>query len=203
MRVGDGDGDGGGGDGGVSLPELASWQGWHCDAGLFTALSAPTVRCGAGGACACDGDAGLVVLVGEAGVAHRVLIPADAVAVQVGEAAAILSAGRLRATPHCVTAGAAELAACACAGGGAACRLSRSRQMLVLFCQPAWATPMLPLSALSGGGDDAAQCERVRAAAAAGVPPALRAQLPSLASRWRPGAAYTAWAASCASAYYA
>jgi hypothetical protein len=197
----------------AALHALASLQNWHCDLGLFTVLSAPAVRmCGGGGggggggsaAGGDDGGCGLVVLA--AGGARLVLIPPGAVAVQVGEAAAILSAGRLRATPHCVTAG----GSCAAAGGRGRCA---SREIVALFSQPAWATPLRPHAALAaaassggdggngGGGDDAALCASVLASSAAAAGDA-RALLPSLAARWAPGDEYGAFVRASAAAYY-
>ena len=124
------------------LRALASWQGWHADIGLFTALAAPTLRCGSAAREPCPrcsagdgGDGGLVVYV--RGAPLRVRIPRGCVAVQVGEAAQIMTAGGLRATPHCVTMGGS--------GGGGSCDAPselRCRQMMVVFTQPAWGAPL-------------------------------------------------------------
>jgi len=61
------------------------------------------------------------------GAEHKVAAPRDSVLFQIGEAAQILTAGALMATPHAVQAG--EMAAC-------------SREAFALFVEPAWDEPL-------------------------------------------------------------
>ena len=211
---------------------LASWQGWHRDHGLLTAVASPTLRCGGtggsvSGECACTSAAGLVVLPSSGGPPRLLHIPEGYAAVQAGEAGFMLSGGRLLAAPHCVTAGVAVApardvasataasvsaiaheSACACACGADVCARTRCRQALVLFCQPAWQAAVSP--AVSRGASDAsasaaaaAAALAVAAAADAAAPPDIAARLPSLAARWTaPGPAYADFARATASAHY-
>jgi len=106
-------------------------------------------------------------------------IPRGAVAVQAGEAGAILSRGALAAAPHCVLRPAGG-------GGGAA------RAQFVVFTQPAWGAP------LGEAGEAPGAVLAAAAAAAEGVAGAT----PPLAGRWEPGIAYGEFARRTAAAYY-
>ena len=237
-----------------ALAALGSWQGWHFDYGLLTAIAPPVYHLRrSGGAAGCDGgeaaaettmvpeaavaalQAGLAVLLrrpweqrpshagacaggihgvdsdGEAGPGGEeawepqlVHTPADCVAVQVGEAAQILSGGRLAATLHCVTRPPARGAPCAAGGAagdeGEGAHDARngdtddqpgdddvahlSRSTAVLFLQPAWGQRMG-----AGGGDvDGADAVARRAAVlAASAPQCSLGLAPALATRWAPG----------------
>lgn len=154
----------------------------------------------------------------EAFLPVRVHIPPYCIAVQVGEAAQILSGGQLVATPHCV----ARPTLAATRGVGAASRIVGvegagaaeasleqqqqrmlrllSRQIFVVFLQPAWTDDMRPqtasgvpqLSGPTGSGAGAAAdqcpCARARAAVLAGSEAATAAMggiVPPLAVRWQ------------------
>jgi len=154
------------------------WQPWHYDYGLFTALASPAYESVAarggvrrGAAPPPCGAAGLVVRAGGARGDVPVHVPPGCVAVQVGEAAQILSGGRLAAAAHAV------IAPPRAAGGAAAAdELLLARAALVVFCLPPWAAR---LPAATPAARDAAL-----AAAAAPPPPGV----PPLAARWLGGA---------------
>lgn len=220
----------------LALRRVADWQGWHFDYGLLTALVSPVYCCddGAAGAashcsCACQRPAesspqrrqlcccgdGLVVFDPRSMCPVRISIPpnADVVAIQVGEAAQILSGGRLAATAHCVQRppgtlfpGAAPDASephdrlvTTTTASASACL---SRQTFVVFMQPAWSTPMVPsLAAASVRHAARGPSQSTQAAAAAmhrdqresvlassqRVCDVLSRLLPPLASRWNWG----------------
>lgn len=184
----------------VPLAALAGWQQWHYDYGLFTALAAPVLRAADGAVvdAATCGAAGLVVLrttADGAAVPTLVTIPPDAVAVQVGEAAQLLSHGALTATPHCV------LRPCSCAAAAAAAARAGgphpatvSRQILVVFNQPPWDTRLPP--------PPPPQVAESAAGAATGADAALAALLPRLAARWRPDATFSDFSTATTRAYY-
>lgn len=271
------------------LPELASWQGWHFDYGLFTALTGPSYsleRPRNGGddgdqvdAVGCAGsddvtaaigagsDCGLVVLrrrpqrlapalpvdTTNAGFeppisppspattgptsAHAaapsspldaayepvvVHIPDDCIAVQIGEAAQILSGGRLAATPHCVRKPTAPILRPPQPNdeegevdSGAARLLDPaliSRQTFVVFCQPAWDAIMTPSGSESADGASmvpAPACtspqtrSHVRVLSASeGSTSMLSTLLPPLASRWAPGISYSDFSKRTTKAYF-
>jgi isopenicillin N synthase-like dioxygenase len=80
-----------------------SWIGWHNDSGFLTALA---------GDCYVNDETGEVIpnpdpeaglyVVDRTGESVRVEIPADCMAVQLGECVQIVTGGALQATPHCV-----------------------------------------------------------------------------------------------------
>lgn len=258
------------------LAGLGSWQHWHYDYGLLTALCAPGYRlparacagdtvCRAAGAipdatssdgcsrCAgavdvtgddgaaalldgCDGaeSAGLVVLApaaavrratarlhleaaggagsaaadeaaddaaadsdaaSEAFVPVRIHIPPYCVAVQVGEAAQIISGGRLVATPHCVARPAMPVVAASAADAHRQTVLRQlSRQMFVVFLQPPWAEDLRPAAGLAApgegsGADTECPCERSKRGVLAGSEAATAVMggiVPPLGLRWNP-----------------
>lgn len=170
-------------------PTSPLWQEWHKDYGLFTAISAPSYF-----TCTLpSGDEGVktftslpspptgvglhVMRPGTGDMVHIPLSPGS-LGVQVGEAAQILSRGRLAAVPHCVK-----------REGGEGEGLHRST--FVVFCQPPYTAPLLPLS--RGGGIEARSAisdDDARAVLAAEDPvwgDTLKGVLPPLANRW-PGA---------------
>ncbi|KAL3702322.1 hypothetical protein R1sor_020344 [Riccia sorocarpa] len=126
------------------------WQQWHFDYGLLTVLTSPlysvwnspvskegvdldTTSCinePSSWTHGADGEhSGLVFM--HRGAARRVKIPADCLVVQVGEAAQILSGGRLVATAHCVS---------------SPPDLAVNRATFVVFLQPAWQKRLSPPS---------------------------------------------------------
>jgi len=157
------------------------WQHWHFDYGLFTCLTGPDVGSvdgsgQSGGGFVCGTGGGLVVLSGAPQPRPlRVSIPADCVAVQVGEAAQILSGGRLTATAHCVL--------------RAGLPPRASRETFVLFQQPAWATRL--------EGDAGAVLS-----ASAAAQRALEGVVPALGQRWAPGASFAEFAKATTAAYF-
>jgi hypothetical protein len=136
------------------------WQPWHYDFGLFTALTRPAYSRGVRG-CEAPQGAGLIV------AGHdKVCVPQiDCIAVQAGEAAQLLSWGRLVATPHAVRSPA--LAADA----------DVSRAVLAVFCLPPWGLRLPDGGAASRAATLASSEEASRSLPAdAGVPP--------LGARW-------------------
>ena len=139
------------------------WQPWHYDFGLFTALTRPAYSRGVRG-CEAPQGAGLIV----AGHDRICVPPFDCIAVQAGEAAQLLSWGRLVATPHAVRSPALAAGA------------DVSRAVLAVFCLPPWGL-RLP----DGGA-------AVRAATLATSEEASRslptdAGVPPLSARWAGG----------------
>ncbi|CAL1696322.1 unnamed protein product [Somion occarium] len=107
---------------------IDSWCGFHLDHSLLTGLCSamylrevpngePTV------ASSTSPSSGLYIKT-RGGALTKVSIPPDCLAFQTGEALELATAGKLRATPHCVRVG---------AGGGAD---QVSRETLALFMQP-------------------------------------------------------------------
>ena len=179
---------------GRALAALGGWQAWHYDYGLLTALVSPTLSPAPPPASPPPPPCGLVVLYCGGGALPPtpvlIDIPPDAVAVQVGEAAEVLTGGALVATPHCVA------RPCTCSDTPAAAAAAEaaaaiSRQIFVVFNQVPWAAPMAPPE---------------------GVPPdprrhaqdaALAAILPPLASRLAPGMTFSDFSTATTRAYYA
>ena len=169
-----------------NLASLADWQGWHYDYGLLTALTGPLHTASSSNSedeaavdvteAVANGEisAGLVVLQSKKDASQQpvlVHIPSDCIAVQLGEAAQILSGGRLAATPHCVMRPRSQ-AMCSIAygsddhsrpidaaddkgtvnpapAGGAAgargvCLSTLDRSTCVVFLQPHWEEGMTP-----------------------------------------------------------
>ena len=151
------------------------WQPWHLDFGLFTAITPPAYLGRAGATVAPPQGAGL--LVAAQGAVLSCVPPPDCIAVQVGEAAQLLSRGRLSATPHAVRSPLSGL------DGDAA------RAVLVVFCLPPWST-LLPDG--EGGAETG-----TRAAVLAASQRALDClptpdAVPSLSKRWLGGVGATA-----------
>ena len=103
-----------------------TWCGWHNDNSIITALAPALFYDAAGSEVPAPPGAGLTAL-SRSGAEHRVAPPRGSVLFQIGEAAQILTAGALMATPHAVQAG--ELASC-------------SREAFALFVEPAWDEPL-------------------------------------------------------------
>ena len=98
----------------------------HNDNSIITALAPALFYDAAGSEVPAPPGAGLTAL-SRSGSEHRVAPPRGSVLFQIGEAAQILTAGALMATPHAVQAG--ELASC-------------SREAFALFVEPAWDEPL-------------------------------------------------------------
>ena len=103
--------------------EKALWQEWHYDFGLFTTLTSPLYSEECVGLDRRESGGGLHVLDPKMGSVVPMEIPHGCVGVQVGEAAQILSGGKLRAAAHCVRRGR---------------EMTTSREMFVVFTQPHW-----------------------------------------------------------------
>ena len=103
-----------------------TWCGWHNDNSIITALAPALFYDAAGSEVPAPPGAGLTAM-SRSGAEHRVAPPRGSVLFQIGEAAQILTAGALMATPHAVQAG--ELASC-------------SREAFALFVEPAWDEPL-------------------------------------------------------------
>lgn len=214
------------------LRDIADWQGWHFDYGLFTALASPkyAVRqpdgslfdvCEkiAGG----DVDAGLVVLrrvradsttptpadpsaieLDDPDAARYfepvlVHIPPGCVAVQAGEAAQILTGGRIVSPLHCVMRPRWRIVAPLPGAAGGSGLKTVSRSTCVLFTQPHWSERMEPLRELSRLDQDADACEQTTAASA----DVDRLDLtPPLAGRWRAGMEFSEFSRAVTQAYY-
>ena len=76
--------------------------GWHLDHGCITCLLSPLYLDLDGNTLSKPDDCGLYVKAPGDGTVNKVDIPADCLAIQLGEAFQLLSGGLLRATPHCV-----------------------------------------------------------------------------------------------------
>lgn len=182
--------------GSVRLPKRDVWQQYHFDYGLFTALTGPDVTAPSGPDS--GGGGGLVVLAGAEALPRSVAIPAHCVAVQVGEAAQILSRGRLAATAHCVSRAGQPRGA--------------SRETFVLFLQPPWALALgevLDDAKGDGEGEGAGASDGARSrarsvvlAASAAAEAQLAGVVPPLACRWAPGATTYAQLAKATTAAY-
>ncbi|BBN10901.1 hypothetical protein MPTK1_5g07400 [Marchantia polymorpha subsp. ruderalis] len=136
-----------GSDSKVGNEKSDAWQQWHYDYGLFTVLTSPmflsweepsepaqtttatimNAVSTSSYAYAAGDHSGLIIM--HQGAARYVNIPADCLVVQVGEAAQILSGGRLAATAHYVS---------------RAAQADVSRETFVVFLQPAWHRRLSP-----------------------------------------------------------
>lgn len=216
----------------VSIASLGTWQGWHCDYGLFTVLCSPrydddSVDKGVAPVTVLPPpSAGLVLLPRRSDVGTgrgispvHVHIPPGAFAVQVGEAAQVLTGGRLTAVPHCVARPAALQA-----GGSRVCV---SRTTLILFLQPPWEMPLLPVptaepwypsdetkaAAAAASGHALSEGARRPVAGELAAVEVLRASedacgplgddlLPPLRGRWACGMSYAEFSQRTTRAYY-
>ena len=188
------------------------WQEWHKDYGLFTAVSAPAYWGTAAAAAGREGappspcnpwlqtappkGVGLCVMQ-PGGEVLPAPIPPGCVGVQVGEAAQILSGGRLVAVPHTVRR--LPFASGGCGGEGSVGGLSSSnggevcRAAFIVFCQPPSAEPLVPfvgdlggvgVSVGGGGSPREAAAARVFAAEDPAWASSLRQVIPALSRRW-------------------
>jgi hypothetical protein len=167
------------------------WQQWHFDYGIFTILtSAMFLRSSQTGASShsCP-HIGLKVLNTSNRKVEYVCAPEDCLLVQVGEAAEILTGGKLRAVAHCV------------------CRpLERgddddvSRETFVVFLQPSWDTCLVSPSP----SEHDSMVKRLEADAMEeeGVFSAIQRQVPSLESRWRNGCTFAEFSRETTKQYY-
>lgn len=84
--------------------DVSSWCGWHNDHGSLTGLTPAMFFDAEGKEVPCpDPSAGLYIRSRD-GKSVKAVVPADAIAFQIGETAQIHSGGLLQATPHCVKA---------------------------------------------------------------------------------------------------
>lgn len=88
----------------VTTSSVDSWIGWHNDSGFLTALAGDLYVQHSNGTVVAecpDPSAGLYI-VDRHNITRHVTLPADCLAVQVGECTQIITAGAVSATPHCV-----------------------------------------------------------------------------------------------------
>lgn len=124
-----------------------------------------------------DGHSSLQVMDSMTGGSTFVAVAADCLVVQVGEAAQILSGGKLVARAHCVAR--PTMAA------------DVSRETMAVFLQPAWERPlMLPM----WGAETASQ--------AGGLSTDLETMIPPLTSRWRQGSTFAEFSQETTRQYY-
>ena len=97
--------------------------GWHLDHGCVTCLLSPLYLDLAGNTLPKPDQCGLYVKSPRDGSLNQVDIPADCLAIQLGETFQILSGGLLRATPHCVRASTNP-------------QLTREQLVLFMDCRP-------------------------------------------------------------------
>ena len=80
-----------------------SWIGWHNDSGFLTALGGDMyVNHITGEAVDCPDPAAGLYVTDRNQKARQIILPPDCLAVQIGECTQIVTAGTVRATPHCV-----------------------------------------------------------------------------------------------------
>lgn len=80
-----------------------SWIGWHNDSGFLTCLAGDMyVNDETGEEIECPDPAAGLYVTDRSGNDIKVDIPADCLAIQLGECVQILSGGTVKATPHCV-----------------------------------------------------------------------------------------------------
>jgi len=153
-------------DSGLDISTIGNWQAWHYDYGLFTALISPQlledeseVEEEERRVEEIDSEninrGGLLVLSRENDKTKivRIRIPRDSVAIQVGEAASILTGGRLKPCLHCVTRPNSlfkqmVINSININGKGndsTRIRHKHTRQTFVLFAQPPWSQKMQAL----------------------------------------------------------
>ena len=154
-------------DSGLDISTIGNWQAWHYDYGLFTALISPQLFEDESeveeeeerGVEEIDTEninrGGLLVLSRENDKTKivRIRIPRDSVAIQVGEAASILTGGRLKACLHCVTRPNSLFKQMVINSiningeGNDSTRIRHkyTRQTFVLFAQPPWSQKMQAL----------------------------------------------------------
>ncbi|CAM6048279.1 unnamed protein product [Sphagnum compactum] len=124
-----------------------------------------------------DGHSSLQVMDSMTGGSTFVAVAADCLVVQVGEAAQILSGGKLVARAHCVAR--PTMAA------------DVSRETMAVFLQPAWERPLvLPM----WGAETALQ--------AGGLSTDLETMIPPLTSRWRQGSTFAEFSQETTRQYY-
>jgi hypothetical protein len=137
----------------------------------------PTVQCRSFECSPPDGHSSLQVMDSMTGGSTFVAVAADCLVVQVGEAAQILSGGKLVARAHCVAR--PTMAA------------DVSRETMAVFLQPAWERPlMLPM----WGAETALQ--------ARGLSTDLETLIPPLTSRWRQGSTFAEFSQETTRQYY-
>lgn len=170
------------------------WQQWHCDYGIFTVLTSPVflkptrlvpsntddVACGLENVRECappDGHSSLIVMDSH-GRSASVVVPSDYLIVQVGEAAQLLSGGKLVARAHCVM--------------RPTTAEDVSRETMAVFLQPAWDKRM----SLPPG------IPPERALEAGGIAAHLETHIPLLASRWKEGCTFAELSKETTRQYY-
>lgn len=84
-------------------PSEDSWIGWHNDSGFLTALGGDMyVHHETGAVVDCPDPAAGLYVTDRLQQAHKVHLPPDCCAIQMGECTQIVTGGAVRATPHCV-----------------------------------------------------------------------------------------------------
>jgi len=117
--------------------DMDNWCGWHTDHGSLTGLtSAMYLRWDNGDVVSNpDSECGLYVR-DRSQTIHKINIPADEIAFQIGDSSQIHSGGLLKATPHYVK------------SPNPAVMTGISRNTFAVFMQPEWSEPMNPPSSL-------------------------------------------------------
>lgn len=179
----------------MSKPIQQDWQDWHFDYGVFTVLTAP-MFCKLAAVNGSDdisdkpcipspcGHSLLRILHAPSNALKFMDISPDCLVIQVGEAAQILSGGKLRATAHCV---------CRPPGG----EVDISRETFAVFLQPSWDKALVP----PPGFDTSAVLQANTDLAAAGFS-CLNKVIPSLSSRWTQGCTFADFARNTTRQYY-
>jgi hypothetical protein len=141
-----------------TISTIGTWQNWHYDYGLFTALISPELKDLSYPELSIENEinseeseesssyGGLVVLSTDMNSILHVPIPSNTIAIQVGEAASILTGGRLKACLHCVarpTPSPSPSFHSSLLEKNSSNTLTR--QIFVLFAQPSWSQILQPL----------------------------------------------------------
>ena len=167
------------------------WQQWHFDYGIFTILTIPMflrnsyMDIGSMGTCALNHFSphiGLKIWNTGNRKLEFICAPDDCLLVQVGEAAEILTGGKLRAIAHCV------------------CRpLERddvSRETFVVFLQPSWDMRLVSLDQHETIGKKLENDVIVEEFST------IQCRVPSLESRWRSGCTFAEFSRETTKQYY-
>lgn len=139
-----------------TISTIGTWQNWHYDYGLFTALISPELKDLSYPELSIENEinseereesssyGGLVVLSTDMNSILHVPIPSNTIAIQVGEAASILTGGRLKACLHCVARPTSSPSFHSSLLEKNSSK-TLTRQIFVLFAQPSWSQILQPL----------------------------------------------------------
>ncbi|KAJ7514146.1 hypothetical protein O6H91_23G030200 [Diphasiastrum complanatum] len=193
------------------------WQQWHYDYGILTVVTAPMFQVASvpsagkmedqvsgsvsqlSSSAECpppDGHSCLQIMNPSTGLAQHAVVPHDLLIVQVGEAAQILSGGRLCATAHCVS----ELVS----------TRSFSRETFVLFLQPAWQKALVPpegynrsmVLGTGSWGDEESKLDKDSSPEFRSRILEFNRSVPPLASRWHESSTFAEFSKQTTRQYY-